>query len=220
MNDIKAEYRKERVLLEQKYMALYQPVYDKRVPVISGDVAVTLTEEEESAIPDEALESKDGEKGILGFWLQALGQNEDVSQFITEEDIPLMEKIKDITVNYNEDYTSFTLTFFFEANEYMEQTELSKKYTVTPDLLDEEAPSLTGNEGTEISWKAGKDLTVTEVKKKQKAKGGKEQGPDSDNHQVGAQTLFFSGISRILVRMMMMRRRKIWMMANIWASLA
>ena len=138
-------------------MALYQPIYDKRVPVISGDEDVILTEEEESAIPEEALQSKEGEKGIPGFWLQALGQNDDIQGFITEEDIPLMEKIKDITVKYNEDFTSF-LHFTSPSYEYIEQQELQKTYTVSPDLFDEESPTLTGNDCTEIIWKAGKDL--------------------------------------------------------------
>ena len=47
---------------------------------------------------------------------------------------------------------------------------------VTPDLLDDKAPALSECDGCEIQWKEGKNLTVTEVKKKQKAKGGKNKG--------------------------------------------
>jgi len=43
-------------------------------------------------------------------------------------------------------------------------------------LLDDTAPALTLNEGTEIKWKPSKDLCVSEVTKKQKAKGGKNKG--------------------------------------------
>jgi nucleosome assembly protein 1-like 1 len=53
---------------------------------------------------------------------------------------------------------------------------LTKKYVVNPDLLDDKAPALSKCEGCEIQWKEGKDLTVTEVKKKQKAKSGKNKG--------------------------------------------
>ena len=45
-----------------------------------------------------------------------------------------------------------------------------------PDVLDEQAPSLTKSSGTEIQWKPSKSLLVTEVKKKQKAKDGKNKG--------------------------------------------
>ncbi len=172
-------------------MALYQPIYDKRVPVISGDEDVKLTEEEEKAIPEEALESKDGQKGIPGFWLQALGQNEDIREFIEEEDLPLMEKLKDITVTYNENFDSFTLTFCFHPNEYMEQTELKKTYTVSPDLIDEESPALTGIDYTEIKWKAGKDLTVAEVKKRQKVKKGQNKGQTRTITKIEPKMSFF-----------------------------
>jgi len=57
----------------------------------------------------------------------------------------------------------------------MENTTLTKKYTIQPDLLDDNA-MLDECFGTEIKWKEGKDLTVAEIKKKQKAKSGKNKG--------------------------------------------
>ena len=54
--------------------------------------------------------------------------------------------------------------------------ELHKTYTVSPDLLEEKAPALTGVEGTKIEWKHKKNLCMTEVKKKQKAKAGRKAG--------------------------------------------
>lgn len=53
---------------------------------------------------------------------------------------------------------------------------LVKQYTVSPDLLDEKAPSLSDTSCSEINWKAGKNLTVLETVKKQKAKSGKNKG--------------------------------------------
>ncbi len=47
---------------------------------------------------------------------------------------------------------------------------------MSPDLLDEKAPALTDTSCSEIEWKAGKNLTVTETVKKQKAKSGKNKG--------------------------------------------
>jgi len=47
---------------------------------------------------------------------------------------------------------------------------------VTPSLLDDKAPALSDCQGCDITWKASKDLTVTEVKKKQKAKSGRNKG--------------------------------------------
>lgn len=53
---------------------------------------------------------------------------------------------------------------------------MEKTYTLTPDILEEKSPTLSGSSGTTILWKPSKDLTVTEVKKKQKAKSGKNKG--------------------------------------------
>ena len=52
---------------------------------------------------------------------------------------------------------------------------LSKKYSLT-DILDEKGPQLLEVVGTEIEWKEGKNLCVKEIKKKQKAKSGKNKG--------------------------------------------
>ena len=57
-----------------------------------------------------------------------------------------MEAITNITCEINEDYTSFTLSFFFEENPFFTNTVLKKTYTVSPDLLDEKSPSLIGHE--------------------------------------------------------------------------
>jgi nucleosome assembly protein 1-like 1 len=47
---------------------------------------------------------------------------------------------------------------------------------VTPSLLDDKAPALSDCQGCDITWRESKDLTVTEVKKKQKAKSGRNKG--------------------------------------------
>jgi nucleosome assembly protein 1-like 1 len=172
--EIKEAYVKECILLEQKYQALYKPLYDKRVPLISGEEAPKLSEEDESNIPEDAPDGGDA-KGIPGFWLQALGQHPDISDYIAEEDLPLMQQITDISVTYSEDYSQFSVIFKFNENEFMEETELKKTYTVAPNIVEENA-TVTDFKGTEIHWKPGKNLTVTEVKKKQKAKGGKNKG--------------------------------------------
>ena len=51
---------------------------------------------------------------------------------------------------------------------------------MSPDLLDEKAPALSHTSCSEIEWKTGKDLTVTETVKKQKAKSGKNKGQVSE----------------------------------------
>jgi hypothetical protein len=63
-----------------------------------------------------------------------------------------------------------------QLSSFLSPQTLTKKYTVSPDLLDEKAPALTDTSCSEVEWKAGKNLTVTETVKKQKAKSGKNKG--------------------------------------------
>lgn len=56
--------------------------------------------------------------GIPGFWLQCLSNNSSVGYLITEEDIPALESLIDIKVDYDPDYTAFTLSFTFSENDY------------------------------------------------------------------------------------------------------
>jgi hypothetical protein len=41
-----------------------------------------------------------------------------IGDIITEEDIPALEALADIKCEYNEDYTSFTLLFYFNENPF------------------------------------------------------------------------------------------------------
>ena len=46
-------YKAERIALEKKYAEIYAPLLEKRVKLISGEVAPELTEEEEAQIPED-----------------------------------------------------------------------------------------------------------------------------------------------------------------------
>lgn len=115
-------------------------------------------------------------KSIPGFWTRAISNHPMIGGLVTEEDRPALDALKDIKVDMNEDWSGFSLTFVFGPNPYFENTELVKKYEVSPDLLGEVPPELNSVEGTEIAWLPGKNLTVKETKKKQKAKSGRNAG--------------------------------------------
>ena len=115
----------------------------------------TTAEAQKKLLDGVAVELEDGEdteKGIPQFWLNCLHNNSLVGSMITEDDLYALEKLTDITVEYDENYTSFVLSFHFDENEFFTNRVLTKKYSVTPDLLDERAPTLDLNEGTEVSW--------------------------------------------------------------------
>jgi len=174
IEDIDAQYILERIALEKKFLDRKQEVLELRNKIISG----------EEDVPDEpgtlAVVPPDGAEepltGIPGFWLTCLSSHPSVGELITEEDMPALEQLKDISVSYDEGFTSYSLTFHFDENDFFTNSTLTKKYIISPSLLDDKAPSLSDLEGCDIDWKEGKNLTVTEVKKKQKAKSGRNKG--------------------------------------------
>jgi nucleosome assembly protein 1-like 1 len=177
MDVMDEEYKKERMELEKKYLALKQPIFEDRRKLVAGEIPPPEPEQNEIDLCGLG-EPSEGEEvvGIPQFWLNCLHNNSSISYYIQEEDEPLLELLTNITCDYDETYTMFTLSFHFNENEYFTNKVLTKKYGVSPDLLDEKSQALTLNEGTEIEWKVSKNLCVTESVKKQKAKGGKNKG--------------------------------------------
>jgi len=60
-----------------------------------------------------------------------------------------------------ENSENFSLVFNFSENEYFHNTELRKRF-----IFGKEEENLEQTEGTEIEWKAGKNVTVKKISKK------------------------------------------------------
>ena len=81
----------------------------------------------------------------------------------------------DITVAYNDAYTSFTVNFHFQPNDFFTNSVLSKTYVIAPDLIDD-SPEIEDISAAEIDWKPSKNLCMKQIQKKMKAKSGKNKG--------------------------------------------
>merc|ERR1711936_1353595 len=100
-----------------------------------------LSEEvKEKAKLDEANKNEDV-KGIPSFWLTIFKNVEMLAEMVQEADEPVLESLTDINVTFSEDDP-----FSFEGPEIFKCT------------------------GCPIDWQKGKNLTVKQVKKKQKHK--------------------------------------------------
>merc|ERR1712242_661557 len=98
-----------------------------------------------------AEEEKDV-KGVPQFWLTIFKNVEMIADMIQEADEPALETLKDVTLTFSEkNPMGFPLHFHFGANDFF--TNEIMKCT-----------------GCTIDWKKGKNLTVKQVKKKQKHK--------------------------------------------------
>ena len=182
--DIIKGYVAERAALEAKYAKLCQPLYATRKKVIRGEmedeeIASQLSNEAKQAGPEEetpeGAEEQPQVKGIPQFWVCAMGHMDGIAEIISEADVDCLEHCYDITCEDHADGLGFTLKFFFEPNEYFTNDVLTKRYEI-PNLLLADEPVLKDVAGCDINWKAGKCLTYKEVKKTQRAKGGKRAG--------------------------------------------
>jgi len=177
---VQKQYQAEVAELEKKYNKLYDPILDKRAQVVSGEHEPTEEEakfereHEEGAKFREAKPEDANIKGIPQFWLSAMQNNPMVGDAITENDEEALGYLRDVRFAEleGEGQHGFTLTFYFAENPYFSNTTLTKTYHMEEEeafgeLLFDHAT------GCKVDWKAGKNLTVKQIKKKVKAKGKK-----------------------------------------------
>jgi len=185
---IMVEYLAERAVLENKYSALCEPLYTKRLEVIQGKMDSLIETEKKGAINSELLappqdvpveEDEDEDENIVGvpqFWVCAMGHMETVAELVTERDVDCLEHLYNVTCEDFPNGKGFTLKFYFATNDYFITPILSKTYEI-PNLLLDDEPILKNVTGCTIQWKdPNKTLTHTLVSKKQRAKKGKHAG--------------------------------------------
>lgn len=166
-DELEAKFLEERAALEAKYQKLYQPLYTKRYDIVNG-----VTEVDGVAMETTADAEEDNEKGVPSFWLNAMKNNDVLSEEVTERDEAALKFLKDIKWSRIEDPKGFKLEFFFDTNPYFSNSVLTKTYH----MVDEDEPILEKAIGTEIQWLPGKCLTQKVLKKKPK-KGAKNAKP-------------------------------------------
>ncbi|KAG0368096.1 hypothetical protein BC939DRAFT_461539 [Gamsiella multidivaricata] len=177
---LEADFQKEILALEKKYLELYTPLYQKRSEYVNGKAEPTDAEvedgvsdgEEEEEEKEEDDDEKDSEKveGIPEFWLTVLKSHPQFTDVITEKDEDALKHLVDIRLSYFEK-PGFRLDFEFSPNEYFTNTTLSKTYFYQEELGYGGDFVYDHAEGTKIEWKEGKDLSVTIETKKQRHKG-------------------------------------------------
>lgn len=170
-----------------KYLNLQRPLYERRFDIISGKAKPTPEEieagEKYSQKDDDdytplVKDNIENASSIPEFWLTALRNHIGLSDLITDRDAGALKHLTDIRLSYlNEDGVSdpsgkpgFKITFHFSPNDYFENDVLEKTY------LYQEEVGYSGDFvydraiGTEIKWKADKDLTTEFEIKKQRNK--------------------------------------------------
>ncbi|KAG0262680.1 hypothetical protein BG011_009901 [Mortierella polycephala] len=97
---------------------------------------------------------------IPKFWSTVCQNHHAVSQLISEADVPALDYLTDLWVEYDpKDHRNYELIFTFDENPYFSNKELVKKIVYKGD--DGQVA-----ESFEINWKEGKDLTAKDPKRK------------------------------------------------------
>lgn len=176
---LEAQFQEELLELEKRFFKKYEPLYQRRAKIISGDEEPTadeittgkeLNEELEKSEEDNNSEEKSEENGIPEFWLTALRNLVPVAETISDRDEEALGYLKDIRMNYLEK-PGFALVFEFSENPYFENKTLTKTYYYQEetgyggDFIYDHA------EGDDIKWKSQENnLTVRVEKRKQRNK--------------------------------------------------
>lgn len=183
------QYHKELQELEIKYEKLYQPLYEKRFQITSGDYEPT---DKECELPASVIENEfDGDqennlndttavlteeeentfkskvKGVPGFWLGCLVSTYNFTDSIEDYDRPVLRFLKDIRLSYDQvdEFLTYKLDFLFDDNPHFTNKVLTKTYylKLQPDEKDPfsyEGFEVVKSEGCKINWNPGKDITT------------------------------------------------------------
>jgi len=182
ITNVETQFFDEIQNLENKYMKMFNPLYDERKKIITGEKA-KLSEEEttwnyEDGNEYENLEDapQTAQNNLPDFWLEAFRSSKLLSSLVQEHDEPVFEHLIDIRCRLHDQKPyGYTIEFHFSENEYFTNTVLTKTYELICEK-DETRPFLLakGNFykclGCTIDWKKGKDLTVKLVKSKEEDK--------------------------------------------------
>lgn len=153
---IQNQYHREVQELELKYEKLYQPLYEKRYKITSGEHEPT---DEDCQLPESVIDPDFGDdqenevvaeddevitfteeedkalqtkvKGIPGFWMGCLTSTYNFNDSIEAHDRAVLKHLVDVRLSYGEaidDTISYKLEFLFEDNPHFTNKVLTKTY--------------------------------------------------------------------------------------------
>jgi len=161
--EIEREFEKEVRELRKKFSERQKPLLEQRSKILQGEASG---------------DQKTGTPAVKGFWLEALGNHPAFEGTIEEWDAPVLEYLRDVTqipLNADDSSKGFKIRFEFASNPYFEEAVLSKEYHTKEKSPYTGEVCTTEIVASDITWKAGKDVTVEVVKKKVKGGGAKKE---------------------------------------------
>jgi len=190
VHELECKYHKLHMPLLDKRKTIttgeYEPTEEEcDFPSDSEDEEAELSEEvkdKKAKIEDEKKDQvkeetkEENVSGIPSFWLTIFKNVEMLAEMVQENDEPVLDLLENVTVTLTENAPmGFTLHFHFKENDFFTNKVLTKQYEMKCEPMEDDPFSFEGPEiykchGCAIDWKKGKNLTVKQVKKKQKHK--------------------------------------------------
>jgi len=172
---LESKFRLELIELEKKYLQLYQPVYEERRKIVTGE-REALAEEFENIsehgvceVNEEGKEMEEPVKGLPKFWLTALKNHPEISPLLLKDDEEALSFLQDIRVEYLDSNPGFRLVFEFGENDYFSNRVLTKEYHLENPVSNELDDLVYDHAvGSTIEWKEGRNLCFKIVTKTQR----------------------------------------------------
>lgn len=144
-----------------------EKVWKKRADFISGK-CIPSEQESKFSLTDKDVQPEtardDGQKGVPKFWMVVLNYAAHTADMIQAHDIPVLEFLKDIRVEYKDKPLGFTLVFEFLPNSFFTNATLTRTFEYDSNLPPAQLYTSNGfmptaTSGCVINWKDGKDVT-------------------------------------------------------------
>jgi len=183
--EAEAKFYDELHELEIKYAAVYEPFFEIRRKIVTGEVEPTEAEakwalDEEEETTEKAIENGDKvEKGVENFWLETLQSFPITTEIIQEYDEPILGYLQDIQVKlFDKKPYGYSLEFHFGENPFFTNKVLTKTYELKTEVDPKDpfaydGPNLEKATGCKINWNAEQNVCLKMVKKKLKPKNKK-----------------------------------------------
>ncbi|KAG5638821.1 hypothetical protein H0H81_009794 [Sphagnurus paluster] len=166
--EIRREYDAARLALEKEFSGREQKLNTRRLGIIAGTLqpkpielyagAEEIEKEDEDYKPP--LLDPSATSPIPDFWQTAICNHFQLSNLVTEKDIPALKSLMDVRfifLSQTDPTPHFKLEFRFSTNDFFSNRVLEKTYYYKESEYGGFEPNY--SVGTDIKWKRGKKLT-------------------------------------------------------------
>ena len=205
--ELSKQYEEDARLIEYNADQTDKPLYKIRSLIIEGkefespDITTDEFDKRYEEIKDETyesikikeskhVESLADQKGIPGFWLNAMKNNRILGVQIEKKDEKLLKHLIDIEHIAIENSNDFMLKFYFTPNDYIQNTVITKRYIMySSNANDEGRKNIKKIECTPLKWRNG--MNLLEKPKQEKGKGKKKNKKNKKEEMEEEEASFF-----------------------------